>query len=252
MDAPKSRGSGKLPATMLYVGTSGYSYPEWKGSFYPEKIKSEQMLGYYTERFSTVEINNTFYRLPGKDLIEGWRAAAPAGFRFTLKAPQKITHQARLKDCAELTGVFLERASLLGDARGALLFQLPPNLKKDVARLKDFLALLPDGARAAFEFRNATWHDDAVYALLRDKDAALCIADSEKLTTPFVATASFGYLRLRDEGYEEADIARFYASIQEHGEGWSDTFVYFKHEEAGKGPAFARMLIAVASGTVPG
>ncbi|HVY48790.1 MAG TPA: DUF72 domain-containing protein [Minicystis sp.] len=233
---------------MLWVGTSGYSYAEWKGSFYPEKMPQAKMFAYYAARFSTVEINNTFYRMPDAKLLEGWRDAAPPGFRFALKAPQRITHVHRLKPEAEDTlRVFCERARLLGDKLGPVLFQLPPNQKKDVERLAGFLALVPGGVRAAFEFRHPSWFDDEVFAALRARGAALCIADSEKLATPPVATAPFGYLRLRDEGYDDAGIAAWHARITELSPGWDDAFVFFKHEQAGKGPAFARQLLDLAA-----
>lgn len=224
----------------LWIGTSGYSYPEWKGSFYPSDLSAAKMFGYYSERFPTVEINATFYRMPTDKLVLGWVAQAPAGFRFTLKAPKVITHIKRLKDCADSLSFFLGRADKLGTSRAALLFQLPPFLKKDVPLLTDFLAGVPREQRAAFEFRNATWHSDDVYTALSDAGAALCIADSEKLTTPLVATAPWGYFRLRDEGYERADVARWHAQIT--AQKWEEAFVYFKHEDAGKGAQFGVWL----------
>jgi uncharacterized protein YecE (DUF72 family) len=233
---------------MLWIGTSGYSYPEWKGSFYPAALPQAKMFAYYAERFRTVEINNTFYRMPDEKLVTGWAAAGPEGFLFTLKVPQRITHLSKLRNCADTVAFFLGRARLLGPKLGVLLFQLPPTLKKDTALLGDVLDLLPAGTRAAFEFRHASWHDDGVFDRLRASDVALCIADSEKMTTPTVATASYGYLRLRDEGYERADIARWWEVIQERASGWKDTFVYFKHEKAGKGPELAKMLMELAGG----
>jgi uncharacterized protein YecE (DUF72 family) len=229
---------------MIWIGTSGYSYAEWKGTFYPKGLPSSKMLAYYVERFSTVEVNVTFYRMPTADLVAGWAAATPERFAVTLKAPRRITHERRLRGAADLTAVFCERARLLGPKLGALLFQLPPFLKKDVPLLEEFLATLPAAVRVAFEFRHASWHDDAVYAALARAGAALCIADGEKLSTPFVPTARYGYLRLRDEGYEPADLARWARAIEEHLAGWDDVFVYFKHEESGKGPALAAALAA--------
>ena len=228
----------------LWIGTSGYSYPEWKGSFYPPDLSTKKMFGFYSERFPTVEINATFYRMPTDKLVDGWVQGAPASFRFTFKAPKVITHIKRMKDCEDPLSFFLARADRLGANRAALLFQLPPFLKKDVPLLKDFLALVKSDHRAAFEFRNATWHDEEVYTALSDAGAALCIADSEKLTTPLVATTSWGYFRLRDEGYERADIARWHAQISQ--QKWGEAFVYFKHEDAGKGAQFALQLKEIA------
>lgn len=229
----------------IWIGTSGYSYPEWRGSFYPDKMPPAKMFAYYVERLSTVEINNTFYKMPDDKLIDGWAAAAPERFRFTLKAPQRITHILKLKNAEQVLSFFLERAQRLGDRLGALLFQLHPSNKRDDGVLRDFVALLPKGTRAAFEFRNKSWLCDEVYEILAARDVALCIADSEKLSTPIVPTASYGYYRLRDEGYEDADIARWADSIRENEARWKETFVYFKHEDAGKGPAFAKALSAL-------
>jgi len=227
----------------VWVGTSGYNYPEWKGSFYPQKLPAARMLPYYAERFATVEINNTFYRMPTEKAVGGWSAATPERFRLTLKAPKWITHDARLRDCAVPVQRFLAVAQTLGPKLGALLFQLPPFFKKDLAVLDAFLEVLPPRLMAAFEFRNASWFDDAVYARLRAKDLALCIADSEKLSTPVELTAGYGYFRLRDEGYTPADIARWAQTIRERSGECREVFVYFKHEEEGKGPEFARRLM---------
>ena len=225
-----------------WIGTSGYSYPEWKGSFYPEKLPAAKMLPYYAERFSTVEINATFYRLPTARLLAGWAAQTPDLFAFTLKAPRRITHDSRLQRCEEVLQVFLDAAETLGPKLGVLLFQLPPSLKKDAGVLRAFLDLLPQGRRAAFEFRHASWHDDEVFEALRSRNLALCVADSEKMSTPVVATADYGYFRLRDEGYQDADIAQWAKTIAGLAPRWKDTFVYFKHEEEGKGPDFANRL----------
>jgi uncharacterized protein YecE (DUF72 family) len=227
----------------VWVGTSGYNYPEWKGSFYPETMPAAKMLPYYAERFPTVEINYTFYRTPTEKILDGWNAATPERFKLTLKAPKRITHDARLRDCADRVQSFLETAATLGPKLGALLFQLPPNLKKDLALLDAFLAAFPPRVCAAFEFRHASWLDDEVYARLREKNLALCVADSEKLSTPVEITADYGYFRLRDEGYTPDDIARWAETIGEKTSGCGDVFVYFKHEEEGKGPEFARLLI---------
>lgn len=228
----------------LWVGTSGYNYPEWKGSFYPQKLPAAKMLPYYAERLSTVEINYTFYRMPTAKIVEGWMSATPDAFRLTLKAPKHITHDRRLKDCAESVRMFTDAAAMLGSRQGALLFQLPPFFKKDLAVLDTFLVTLPERIRAAFEFRNASWLDAEVYARLRARNLALCVADSEKLTTPMEITADYGYFRLRDEGYSPDDIARWAGSIRDKTARCSEVFVYFKHEESGKGPEFARLFLA--------
>lgn len=227
----------------IWVGTSGYNYPEWKGSFYPEKLPAAKMLPYYAERLTTVEINYTFYRAPNKKILEGWSGATPDRFKFTLKAPKRITHDARLKDCGDRVRYFLETAATLGPKLGALLFQLPPNLKRDVALLDAFLETFPPGVCAAFEFRHGSWLDDEVYSRLKARNLALCVADSEHMTTPVEITADYAYFRLRDEGYTPDDITRWAQTIRDKTSGCSDVFVYFKHEEAGKGPEFARLLL---------
>jgi uncharacterized protein YecE (DUF72 family) len=226
-----------------WVGTSGYNYPAWKGSFYPETISAKKMLPYYAERFSTVEINYTFYRAPTETILAGWSAATPDRFKLTLKAPKRITHDARLRDCADRLRQFLETAATLGDKLGAVLFQLPPNLKKDVGLLDTFLDALPPRLDAAFEFRHPSWFDDEVYDVLRARNLALCVAESEKLTTPVTITADYAYFRLRDEGYSPADVARWADTIGGATSGCRDVYVYFKHEDKGKGPALAQLLM---------
>ena|SRR5713226_7378607 len=227
------------------VGTSGYNYPEWKGTFYPADLPASKMLAYYVERFRTVEINATFYRMPTAKTLAAWRDAAPDGFTFVLKAPQRITHMARLRDVDEPLRYFCETARTLGPRLGPFLFQLPPNFKKAADRLGDLCAKLPPDLRAAFEFRHGSWFDEEVYALLRAKNAALCIAETEDGATPTVATADWGYLRLRAVEYSDDDLARWIATIQRLGAGWRDAFVFFKHEDAGTGPALARRLTAL-------
>ena len=227
----------------VWVGTSGYNYPEWKGSFYPEKLPATKMLPYYAERFQTVEINNTFYRMPNTKVLEGWNRETPDPFKLTLKAPKRITHQARLRDCADQVRYFLTTAATLGPKLGALLFQLPPFLKLDLAVLDAFLEDFPPHVCAAFEFRHISWLNDEVYARLKAKNLALCVADSEKLSTPVEITANYAYFRLRDEGYTPDDISRWARTIHDKTAGCRDVFVYFKHEEAGKGPQFARLLL---------
>jgi len=227
----------------FWIGTSGYNYPEWKGSFYPEKLPSAKMLPYYAERFPTVEINYTFYRAPNEKILDGWNKATPERFKLTLKAPRRITHDRRLRDCGDLVRQFLETAATLGPKLGAVLFQLPPNLKKDTALLDAFLETFPPRVCAAFEFRHASWLDDETYERLRARNLALCLADSERLSTPVVVTADYGYFRLRDEGYTPDDIARWGDVMRERASAWREVFAYFKHEEEGKGPEFARLLM---------
>ncbi len=232
---------------MIYVGTSGYNYPEWRGSFYPEAFPAKQMFGYYTERFRTVEINATFYRMPTQKLTAAWAEQAPTGFRYALKAPRQITHLKRLKDCGEPLTFFAESARVLGPTAGPLLYQLPPNFKSDPVRLAEFVSLLPSDLLAAFEFRHESWLTDEIFDILSSRGAALCIADFGDKTTPFRATARHGYLRLRDEGYSAADLSRWadmvVAQIGPAPGQWDDVYVYFKHEEAGKGPDFAKTFL---------
>jgi len=229
-------------STRILVGTSGYNYPEWRGTFYPEKLSSNKMLAYYAERFPTVEINYTFYRIPTEKLLAGWAAGTPEPFSFTLKAPRRITHDSKLLRCEDLTQTFCRTAQTLGPKLATLLFQLPPHFKKDAAVLKAFLELLPNRTRAAFEFRHPSWFDAEVFEALRSRNIALCVADSEKLHTPVEVTAGYGYFRLRDEGYQQSDIERWAQTIRGL-RGVSEVFVYFKHEEQGLGPDFARRLI---------
>ena len=227
---------------MIFIGTSGYNYPEWKGSFYPPDLPAARMLPFYGERFSSVEINYTFYRMPNAKLVTGWAAQVPAGFRFTLKAPRRITHDRKLKDVADPVRGFCEVAAELGPQLGALLFQLPPTFKKDLGVLDAFLDVLPPKVSGAFEFRHDSWLDDEVYARLRDRNLALCIADSEKRSTPVIATADFAYLRLRDEGYTEQHIAQWADKVRDLAATCKDVYVYFKHEDEGKGPYFGELL----------
>jgi uncharacterized protein YecE (DUF72 family) len=227
----------------IWIGTSGFSYPEWKGSFYPADLPAKKMLPYYSERFPTVEINNTFYRMPSPDMVEGWTSQVPEEFRFILKAPQRITHKERLKDSGDSLAAFVRAAEKLGPRKGPFLFQLPPFSKVDVPRLTDFLALIPEGERAAFEFRHESWFNDEVYAALRVKGAALCISDTEKLSTPFVATASWGYLRLREMEYGEAELQKW--ADQVRAQQWTECFIFLKHEDAGIGPRLAKRLMEI-------
>ncbi len=226
-----------------WIGTSGFQYPEWKGGFYPEKMPASGMLKYYAERFSGTEINYTFRSLPSAATIARWLDATPARFRFALKAPQKVTHFARLKNCGETLAAFQAAVAPLGEKLGPVLFQLPPNFAKDAARLRAFLADLPSGLRAAFEFRHESWFDDEVFAALREHGAALCIAESEDLATPSIATADFGYLRLRREDYAKKDLTRWAKFVREESSRWREAHIFFKHEETGSGPKFAQQLI---------
>lgn len=263
----------------LATGTSGYSYKEWKGTFYPQDQAASGMLGFYAGRFSTVEINNTFYRMPNRATLEKWASEVPDGFTFVLKASQRITHQKRLKDAGSEVSYFLETAQVLGPKLGPILFQLPPNAKKNLERLVTFLELLPPELRFAFEFRHASWFDEEVYGALRARGVALCTADVEeeeatveagaepaaapgdrdgappapaegggagagpKVLPPLVATAGFGYLRLRRCDYVEADLRAWAAHIRR--EPWSQVYVFFKHEDEGTGPKLALQFRAL-------
>ena len=229
------------------IGTSGYSYAEWKGNFYPEKMAAKDMLRYYAERFPTVEINNTFYRMPTEALLNGWAAQVPETFTFVIKASQRITHIKRLKDCGELLAYLFRVTATLGGRLGPLLFQLPPNFKKDVPRLQDFLAAMPERRRVAVEFRHASWFDDETFATLRGQGAALCVADTgEEPVAPLVATTDWGYLRLRREDFSDADLGEWARRIRE--QPWREAFVFMKHEEEGRGPKLAARLIEILRG----
>jgi uncharacterized protein YecE (DUF72 family) len=232
------------------VGTSGYSYKEWLGRFYPEKLPAAQMLGFYATRFPTVEINNTFYRMPARELLEKWAGETPDRFTFVLKAPQRITHQKRLGDVGADLSYFLETALALGSKLGPVLYQLPPYMKKDVARLRAFLERLPSEPPAAFEFRHASWFDDEVATALRDHGRALCRADVDEEGSAggeLVPTASWGYLRLRRQEYPEADLAAWADRIR--AQPWERAFVFFKHEDEAKGPELAARLAAIMGGS---
>ena len=223
------------------VGTSGFSYKEWKGFFYPADLSAGEMLAYYAERLDTVEINNTFYRMPKESTLLGWAEQVPERFAFVLKASRRITHQKQLVDCGDPLSYLMRTASVLGPRLGPMLFQLPPYLRKDLVRLRDFLELLPHGWRAAFEFRHASWNDDEVHAALRDHGAALAVADTDRGDDPpIVATADYGYLRLRREDYDRPALERWAERIG--AQAWDETFVFFKHEDEGAGPRLAARL----------
>jgi uncharacterized protein YecE (DUF72 family) len=227
----------------FWIGTSGFQYAEWKGNFYPEDLPAAKMLPFYAERLSTTEINYTFHRIPAPKTIDNWRSLTPENFRFALKAPQRITHWSKLRDCADTLRYFHDVVSVLGEKMGPVLFQLPPNFEKDILVLGDFLNGLPGGMRSAFEFRHESWFDDEIFETLRQRNAALCIADTEKLETPKVATADYGYLRLRREGYAKGDVESWTEFVRSQTDRWTDAFIYFKHEEAGIGPKLARQMM---------
>jgi uncharacterized protein YecE (DUF72 family) len=224
----------------MLAGTSGYSYKEWLGHFYPEKLPPQAMLRYYAERFPTVEINNTFYRMPAPSLLERWAQEVPESFAFTLKAPRRITHMKQLKEVESDVGEFTRRAEVLGAKLGMLLFQLPPFLRKDLPRLKSFLAALPSGRRAAVEFRHDSWRDEEVYETLRANSAILCVADTDEGDSPFVCTADTAYLRLRRTHYGEDDLRAWVDRLG--AQPLDRAYVYFKHEDEGLATRFAAQL----------
>ena len=220
------------------TGTSGFSYPAWEGHFYPAGTKRPDMLSFYGGKLGAVEINNTFYRMPKADLLERWRDSVPESFRFALKASRRITHHQRLRDAGDSVEYLFGTAKVLGEQLGPFLFQLPPYLRRDDDRLAAFLERLPAGLRAAFEFRHASWFDDAVFALLEEAGAALCVADAGgDHDAPLVATTDFGYLRLRRADYDEAALRSWADRIRP--QPWRETYVFFKHEDEGAGPRMA-------------
>jgi uncharacterized protein YecE (DUF72 family) len=237
----------------LFTGTSGYSYKEWLGCFYPEKLPASAMLRYYAERFSTVEINNTFYRMPSESALARWAEEVPENFAFALKAPRRITHEKRLREVESDVAEFMRRATVLTNKLGVLLFQLPPFLRKDIPRLQDFLGVLSSDKRVAFEFRNGSWHDDEVYEVLRSRGAMLCVTDTDEGDTPLVATSDWGYVRLRRTHYDDGDLQAWAERIAAHG--LARTYVYFMHEDEARGTLFAERLNALwrdAHGARPG
>lgn len=229
----------------LWVGASGYSYKEWLGNFYPERLAAKEMLRYYASRLPAVEINNTFYRLPKEAVLKSWVEQVPAEFRFVLKAPQKITHVKRLKDAGSETEYLFSAARVLGPTAGAMLFQLPPHLRKDTERLKNFLSLLPLDQPVAFEFRHPSWFDDDVYELLRRHHCALCAAETDESNgVDLVETANWGYLRLRRSDYSHADLLNWKERIA--AQKWDHAYVFFKHEDEGIGPKLAAEFLQIA------
>jgi uncharacterized protein YecE (DUF72 family) len=229
----------------LYVGTSGYSYKEWKGSFYPEKLAAKNMLAYYASRLPAVEINNTFYRLPQTSVLENWAAQVPPGFKFSVKASQQITHFKRLQNVEDQTKYLFDTVAALGDKLGVMLFQLPPNMKKDIARLRAFLETLPNTIRSAFEFRHPTWFEDDVLELLSGRNHALCASDTDDLpVTHLDKTADWGYLRLRRVNYSDTNLSEWLQRIRD--QKWNEAFVFFKHEDEATGPKLAAQFLEQA------
>jgi uncharacterized protein YecE (DUF72 family) len=228
-----------------WIGTSGYNYQEWKGAFYPEEISEKRMLAFYADRFASVEINYTFYRMPTARLLANWARETPDRFRFALKAPRRITHDQRLRSVEDTLASFCEIAETLGPKLGPLLFQLPPFMKKDVELLEVFLHDIPTGLKPAVEFRHTSWHSDDTYEVLRRFGVALCVADTEEHTTPFEVTAPFGYLRLRRTDYDEPALRAWADRIE--AAGLAETFVYFRHEEHATGPQFASTFQALVA-----
>jgi uncharacterized protein YecE (DUF72 family) len=237
----------------LFVGTSGYSYKEWKGNFYPEDLPDKKMLSYYAKRFSTVEINNTFYRIPKKEVFESWKEQVPENFRFILKAPQLITHIKRLKtDTKDTVEYFTKVSSELGEKRGVVLFQLPPNFKLNLERLEEFIKIVPEEIKAAFEFRHEEWFNDDVYNLLKKRNYSLCLSDTDEEPIPvspsasqgkqeITPTADWGYLRLRRVNYTKKSLTDWHKKIL--SQPWKEAYIFFKHEDEGKGPEFAKKFL---------
>ena len=230
----------------LRVGTSGFSYKEWKGPFYPEDLPARGMLGYYAGQLPAVEINSTFYRMPRSSVLESWAEQVGDGFRFVLKASRRITHMKRLKDAGDETDYLFSTAATLGDRLGAILFQLPPNMRKDTQRLVDFLRFVPKGFRAAFEFRHDSWFDEDVYAALSEHSCALCAAETDESEPPAtISTTGWGYLRLRRTEYDAERLAAWVERVR--SQDWSEAFVFFKHEDSGAGPRLAAEFLELGA-----
>ena len=230
----------------LLAGTSRYAFKEWKGSFYPEDLKNDSWLGFYASKFPTVEINNTFYRLPKENVLRDWASQVPEQFTFAIKASQRITHYARLKpECADTVDFLLKNTATLGSRLGPILFQLPPNMKKDTARLRGFLGLLPPDRRFTIEFRHESWFEDDVFAALREHDVAMCLAEQEDFKCPVHATATWGYLRLHRADYNDGALGEWAKCV--NGQTWSEAYVFFKHDEdagGGSGPTAVSVFLA--------
>jgi uncharacterized protein YecE (DUF72 family) len=233
-----------------YAGTSGYSYKEWRGSFYPDDLKPEDMLAYYATRLPAVEINNTFYRMPRTEVLEGWAAAVPEAFRFVIKASRRITHQSQLANVEEPVGYLARGVAVLGERLGGVLFQLPPHLRRNDERLAALLACWPRELPAAIEFRHESWHDDAVFEQLQRHGVALCISQDEKLPIPEqVATADWVYLRLRRATYANAELGTWLRKAQ--ASGANTGYAFFKHEDEAGGPQLAERFLNLAARPEP-
>jgi len=230
----------------VWVGTSGFSYAAWKGTFYPEDLSAKKMLSYYGSRLPAVEINNTFYRMPRESVLEKWAESVPDGFRFALKASRRITHFKRLKGAEEEIEYFVQTATALADRAGAILYQLPPNFKRDDECLKDFVAALPNPGTSAFEFRHPSWFADPVFEILRERNAALCLAETDEGDdAPIVETADWSYLRLRKTAYTPAELDTWAGRVRDSS--WERVYAFFKHEDAGVGPALAEQFVELTS-----
>lgn len=232
----------------IIAGTSGYAFKEWKGSFYPAAVKPDGMLAFYATRFPTVEINNTFYRLPRESVLLEWAAQVPDGFTFAIKASQRITHHARLRPefASAPLGFLLKNTAVLEDHLGPTLFQLPPNMKKDLDRLRDFLELLPAGRKFVIEFRHDSWFEDDVYDALRARDVAMCVAEQEEFKCPLICTATWGYLRLHRFDYGESSLGEWAGCVAD--QPWTEAYVYFKHDEGvGSGPPAVAAFVAAVN-----
>lgn len=228
----------------VFAGTSGYSYKEWKGKFYPEKLPANQMLGFYAESLPAVEINNTFYRMPKKNVLENWRRQVPESFRFSVKASQGISHKKRLKDAEEETKYLIDTLQALGDCLGIVLFQMPPHFRKDSECLNHFLRTLPESLPCAFEFRHESWFDQDIFDALREHNKTLCTADeTNSKFQDVVRTADVGYLRLRRVQYSESDLTKWAQSVAANN--WSECFVFFKHEDECGGPELAHSFLNI-------
>jgi uncharacterized protein YecE (DUF72 family) len=233
----------------LLAGTSGYAFKEWKGNFYPAGLKDAGMLGFYASKFPTVEINNTFYKLPRENVLLDWASQVPNEFTFAIKASQRITHYARLKEeSGRLLDFLLTSTAVLGSRLGPILFQLPPNLQKDITRFRGFLGLLPADRRFVFEFRHDSWFDEEVYDAMRERDVALCVAENPDFKCPVVSTASWGYLRLHRLDYDEAALVEWAKCVA--GQPWKEAYVYFKHDEGvGSGPPAVETFVRACAVT---
>ena len=230
----------------LYIGTSGFSYKEWKGSFYPKDMPAAQMLRFYSKHFRSVEINNTFYGIPKASAVAAWTCEVPGDFLFAIKAPQRITHRRELTGAPATMSQLMDAVGPLKQRLGPLLFQLPPYMKKDATRLRELLGLLQPRQRGAFEFRHPSWFDEEIFDLLRGHQSAFCIADDDNdMNVPFISTADWGYLRLRRLDYNETALNEWIKRIR--GQKWKDAFIFFKHEDTGKGPRFAARFIELAA-----